>query len=189
MTLTTVLTNKVSILFAIIICIIFALMFFFKKVKMPKKSIGILLVLMFICIAVIIILLSNIYYYIIPTFITQEQREGAIAKIDYSDVYGIDAANYTTYYIYKSKDEKYYYIETSSYATTSALYKERIFSKKSIKGKEQLESIINNFEERMTDEELSSFNNFFPPLDGKFLKLYYKNNLVEKNEFLNAVFK
>ncbi len=188
MTLTTVLTNKVSILFAIIICIIFALMFFFKKVKMPKKSIGILLVLMFICIAVII-LLSNIYYYIIPIFITQEQREGAIAKIDYSDVYGIDAANYTTYYIYKSKDEKYYYIETSSYATTSALYKERIFSKKSIKGKEQLESIINNFEERMTDEELSSFNNFFPPLDGKFLKLYYKNNLVEKNEFLNGVFK
>lgn len=133
----------------------------------------------------IIILLSNIYYYIIPTFITQEQREGAIAKIDYSDVDGIDAANYTTYYIYKSKDEKYYYIETSSYATS----KERIFSKKSIKGKEQLESIINNFEERMTDEELSSFNNFFPPLDGKFLKLYYKNNLVEKNEFLNAVFK
>lgn len=169
----------------LVILIIGIVVFLCKKFNVSKKVITIITVIL-ISIGIIIILLgrfniiNKIMYEIYkfqPT-ITQEERTQAIAEIHYTNIIGIDAQFFETYYIFKNENNTYYYIKTSSQTTIAGPQEEKINKKGNINNSKQLEKIIDNIEKKIKSKSSTM----------EYVTISYAGNEIEKNELLNKLF-
>ena len=166
----------------ILILIIFVIgisIFLCKRFNVNKK-ITTIIVIIFVVIGMLVMLENkfDIVHKISPT-ITQEQREQAIAQIHYAYIGGIDYMVYQSGYIYKKTDNTYYYFITNSETTFAGPEEEKITRKGNIKNKKQLDKIINEFEEKVVSKNS----------EREYVKYNYNGQEVEKEEFLNEMFK
>ncbi len=159
--------------------------FLCKKFNVSKKVITIIVVVLIVVGMTVILLnrfniIDKIKYEIYnnQTTITQEERDQAIAKIHYTNILGIDAIIYETYYIYENTDDTYYYFTTSSHTTITGPQEEKINKKGSINNKNQLEKIVNNFEKKVKSENSTM----------EYITFNYNGQEVQKEEFLNKIF-
>ena len=154
--------------------------FNFNNICYVNKKITTIIVIIFVVIGMLVMLENkfDIVHKISPT-ITQEQREQAIAQIHYAYIGGIDYMVYQSGYIYKKTDNTYYYFITNSETTFAGPEEEKITRKGNIKNKKQLDKIINEFEEKVVSKNS----------EREYVKYNYNGQEVEKEEFLNEMFK
>lgn len=147
---------------------------------MKKRIILITIVLIFICIIVILLNKFNVVDKIKyeGTVITQEEKEQAIATICYTNIIGIDAQEYETCYIYKNTDNSYYYLITTSSTTIAGVQEEKINKKGNINNKNQLEKLINDFENKIKTENSET----------EYVTITYNSLEIGKEELLNQMF-
>ena len=120
----------------LVILVVGIVVLLYKKFNVSKKAITITSIILITIGIVIMVLgrfnvLNRVAYEIYknqPT-ITQEERENAIAIVQYANISGIDAMSYETYYIYKDENNKYLYYRTSSHTTIEGPQEEKINKK------------------------------------------------------------
>lgn len=168
-----------------IILAIGIIIFLCKRFNVSKKVITIIAVVLIVVGMTLILLnrfnvINKIKYEIYnnqPT-ITQEEKEQAIATIQYTNIIGCDAITYETCYIYENIDDTYYYFVTNSQTTIAGPQEEKINKKGNINSKNQLEKIVNNFEKKIKSETSTM----------EYLTINYDGQEVEKEEFFNKMF-
>lgn len=168
-----------------------------KKLNVSRKA------LILICCTLVIIGVGIIYlgkFNILNEIhdsketITQEEREKAIAVIEYGNILGIDAMYYETYYIYKNENNKYYYYNTSSSVTIAGPQEEKIYKKGNINNRKSLEKIIDSLEERIDNKDgkksyISTIQNGELKLrESEYVSITYNGKEIEKQELLDKLF-
>lgn len=150
-----------------------------KKFNGKKKVIMIALIIL-ITIGAVIVLQDKLVYLIHknqPT-ITQEEKEQAIAVVQYSNI-EIDNGFCENYYIYQKENNKYYYFRTAYHDTIAGPQEEKINKKGNINSRKQLEKIINNFEKKATSNNTSK---------SATIRYFYNGAKIEKEELINKLF-
>lgn len=152
-----------------------------KKFNVNKNVIATIIVALIVIVMTVILLnrfniINKIYNN--QSTITQEERNQAIAIIQYANILGIDEQSYETCYFYKNTDSTYYYFTTSSHTTIAGSKGEKINKKGNINSKNQLEKIVNKFEKKIKSENSTM----------EYVRINYNGKKVKKEEFLNKMF-
>ncbi len=171
-----------GLLFIILFVVVIAI-FLCKKFNVSRKIILVITIVMII-IGILIFLLDkfNVINKILETrysnmpTIAQEQRDNAIAIINFDNFIGFDATSSEKYYIFYSKNNVYSYLKTNSQTTIAGPQEEKINKEGNITNKRQLEKIISKLEESLNSTSHSSLN------------FYWQGSKVEKEELLDKMF-